>query len=181
MLPEYNPKTRTLTLDNQTYSIKSRKRTHGYEVFTLPDERRIISNGDIFFWVPNSQYGVRRMRLYLNRPPIPAHLLPITPSTLINSFEDGMAIYYGITGACTKGLDIWLTRIPPQAFPAPIAALVLLTRNEFGGDLLREYLQPSGRRLFEGKQNLEGSLINHPDLSDLNFLCDKEDSGASAQ
>lgn len=162
MLPEYNEELKTLTVDNQIFNVSSRKRVRGREYFKLADGRNIISNGGIFLFTPISSYGVRQLGLYESRPPVPDRFLPLTPDTLIYTVEDGVEIYDAVTGACEGGVKAFLAMFTCPPLPATLSKLVEITAGKYGSDILQEAICPTGKRLFFGSQNANGSIIWTP-------------------
>jgi hypothetical protein len=156
MIPEFDAERRTLTVDNQVFDVSQRKRVRGYEYFKLADGRNIISNGQIFLFTPTSSYGVRQLHYYECRPPLPRE---INADSQIESLEDGLEIYRGITGACDGGVEAFLNNLVLPPFPAPISLLILLTKGLFGSDIVQEHVHPTGKRLFFGSQNKDGLII----------------------
>lgn len=148
MIPEYNPESRTLTVDNQTFKITKRRLLKSkYDYFSLEDGRRIITDGNIFFFCEGAALGRLHMDNYLNRPPLPH---AITIDSILTDIDEGIAIYKAITGACDGGVAAFVALAPIPPFPNPITTLLTVTQGYYGSDLLREYFFPTGRRLFDG-------------------------------
>lgn len=158
MLSNYNADTQELTISDETFLIKSRKRIKGYEYFKLENGHNIVSNGEVYFYTPNSILGKIRMPLYENRPPRPEKFTDLTKDTLIDSLEEGIDLFKSITGACEGGIKTWLneTKLPP--FPIKFKWLIFATKGLFGHDLLKESINPTGKILFMGAER-ESDLI----------------------